>query len=88
VARALGSLLGGVAANVVDPGLPAALTGPIARGDVDAVRGHLAALADAPAARSLYLATATRLIEIARAKGAADGAALSAVAALLDKALP
>jgi predicted short-subunit dehydrogenase-like oxidoreductase (DUF2520 family) len=42
--RALAGLLASVAANVRDVGVPAALTGPVLRGDVATVESHLAAL--------------------------------------------
>jgi predicted short-subunit dehydrogenase-like oxidoreductase (DUF2520 family) len=48
--------------NVADLGAAAALTGPVARGDVETVRGHLGAL---PAAdRDAYLALARRAYEL------------------------
>jgi predicted short-subunit dehydrogenase-like oxidoreductase (DUF2520 family) len=42
--RALASLLTSVAANVCEVGVPAALTGPVVRGDVATIERHLAAL--------------------------------------------
>lgn len=42
--RALAGLLTSVAANVREVGVPAALTGPVVRGDVATVQRHLAAL--------------------------------------------
>lgn len=47
-----------------------ALTGPIARGDADTVRRHLAALAKAPpAVRSLYRSAGLATLELARQRG-------------------
>ena len=83
--RALGGLLASAAANVISRGLPAALTGSIARGDVAAVRRHLEALA-APGlgeARTLYLATARATVELAAAKGQARAEDLAALRRLL-----
>ena len=68
----LASLFAGVARNLIDQGLPQALTGPIARGDVATVRRHLEALADAPEALHAYVATAGTLCRIARAQAAGD----------------
>lgn len=42
--RALAGLLATVAANVARVGVPAALTGPVARGDASTVRAHIRAL--------------------------------------------
>ena len=44
---ALAELLAGTAANLASVGVPAALTGPIARGDAGTVRRHVAALRSA-----------------------------------------
>jgi predicted short-subunit dehydrogenase-like oxidoreductase (DUF2520 family) len=48
--------------NVEDLGAEAALTGPVARGDVETVRGHLGALSEAD--RDAYLALARRAYEL------------------------
>lgn len=48
--------------NVADLGAAAALTGPVARGDVETVRGHLGALSDAD--RDAYLALARRAYDL------------------------
>ncbi len=80
-ARALAGLLASAARNVAAVGLPAALTGPIARGDVATVRRHLAALPEE--ARALYRASARPTVELARAKGRAEPSALDAIAALI-----
>ena len=52
---ALAALLEGAAHNARRAGPAAALTGPVARGDTDAIAAHLDALADYPEARDLYL---------------------------------
>ena len=62
--QAVGALLGGTAANVRAAGPEAALTGPIARGDVETVRRHVAAL-DEPRAR-LYRLLARAALDLAR----------------------
>jgi predicted short-subunit dehydrogenase-like oxidoreductase (DUF2520 family) len=56
--------------NALHLGPAAALTGPIARGDADTVRGHLAALGKAsPVVESLYRAAGLATLEIARQRG-------------------
>ena len=52
---ALAALLEGAAHNARRAGPAAALTGPVARGDRDAIAAHLDALAPYPEARDLYL---------------------------------
>ncbi len=52
---ALAALLEGAAHNARRAGPAAALTGPVARGDRDAIAAHLDALAPHPEARDLYL---------------------------------
>ncbi len=51
---ALAALLHGAAVNAVRDGPAQALTGPVARGDWEAVEAHLAALAPHPRARDVY----------------------------------
>jgi predicted short-subunit dehydrogenase-like oxidoreductase (DUF2520 family) len=74
---ALAALLEGAAHNARLAGPAAALTGPVARGDADAVTAHLNALASHPEARDLYLHL-TRTMESLIGSGAdaqtADGA--------------
>jgi predicted short-subunit dehydrogenase-like oxidoreductase (DUF2520 family) len=65
--RALLPLLRGTLANIEQLGLPAALTGPIPRGDVDTIRLHLARLS--PADRVLYCGLGLELLRLARAAG-------------------
>lgn len=76
----LGPLLRSVADNVEALGLPAALTGPVRRGDAAAVRKHLATLRDrAPELVGLYVACAEAQLPMARALGDAPGTALDEV---------
>jgi predicted short-subunit dehydrogenase-like oxidoreductase (DUF2520 family) len=65
--RALLPLLRGTLDNVEHLGVPAAVTGPIARGDVDTVRLHLARLS--PGDRVLYSGLGLELLRLARAAG-------------------
>jgi predicted short-subunit dehydrogenase-like oxidoreductase (DUF2520 family) len=62
--RAVEALLGGTAANIRAAGPEAALTGPVARGDVETVKLHLAALEE-PRAR-LYRLLSRAVLELAR----------------------
>lgn len=87
--RALLPLLRATVENLETVGLPAALTGPIARGDVGAVRIHEAWLRadtapDAPALRAAYAALARLTLPLAREKGALDAAASEAIRRALD----
>jgi predicted short-subunit dehydrogenase-like oxidoreductase (DUF2520 family) len=82
--RALLPLVRGTVENLDHVGLPAALTGPIARGDVGPIRRHIAALTEvAPQLVPVYKELARRTIPIALAKGRIDKAAAEAIAAAL-----
>ncbi len=77
---ALLSLTQGAVRNLAAVGLPAALTGPIRRGDVETVVRHLAALeAAAPALSNLYRSLAQQTLPLAQALDL-DPQALDAVA--------
>ncbi len=65
--RALSPLWSGAAANLEDPGLPRALTGPIARGDVETVRANLAALDNGT--RALYARLGLEALALSRELG-------------------
>jgi predicted short-subunit dehydrogenase-like oxidoreductase (DUF2520 family) len=65
--RALIPLFRGTLDNIEQLGVRAALTGPIARGDVDTVRLHLARLS--PSDRVLYCGLGLELLSLARAAG-------------------
>lgn len=78
------ALLAGTAANVAAAGVPAALTGPIARGDVATVAAHAEALrAAAPDLLDAYAAMARRTIVVALAKGSLDAAAAARIERVL-----
>jgi predicted short-subunit dehydrogenase-like oxidoreductase (DUF2520 family) len=84
VSSALGPLLRSVAVNVEGQGLPAALTGPVRRGDAPTVRRHLALLdADWPDIAELYRACGRQQLVLARALAEARPAELTALARLL-----
>lgn len=67
--RTLMPLVQGTLQNVKSLGLEKALTGPVARGDVDTVRRHLAALRRDPAARRIYAALGRQALQLAGARG-------------------
>ena len=71
---ALIPLVRGTLDNLEHLGVPAALTGPIPRGDVDTVRLHLAQLS--PEDRVLYCALGRELLRIARLAGLDEQRAL------------
>lgn len=77
---ALAHLCAGVLANVAERGPGASLTGPVARGDAEVVRGHLGVLG--PEARAVYLPLLRRMLALARARGL-DAASADALEALL-----
>jgi len=80
----LARLLTGTARNVAESGLPGALTGPIARGDVATVHLHLKALRDhAPELLPSYVEMARLAIEVAVEKGGVDAAREAALRAVL-----
>ena len=81
----LGPLLRSVADNVETLGFPAALTGPVRRGDRGAVERHLQTIrARLPSASSLYLASVAAQLPLARQLGEATAEELDALEAWLD----
>ena len=85
-ARAARPLLRATVENIGKLGVPAALTGPISRGDVETVTRHLAALARLPREiRRLYCALGLYTVRVAQRKGTLKSAeALSLVRLLTD----
>jgi predicted short-subunit dehydrogenase-like oxidoreductase (DUF2520 family) len=80
----LGPLLRSVADNVEALGMPAALTGPVRRGDAAGVEGHLTTLRRlAPELIPLYLTMAQAQLPLARTLGEAPGPSFDALARLL-----
>ena len=67
---ALATLMTAAAENASALAPSAALTGPVARGDVETVRAHLAALADAPEVLEVYRALSREAIPLAERAGA------------------
>jgi predicted short-subunit dehydrogenase-like oxidoreductase (DUF2520 family) len=67
--KAVLPLIKGTLANIESAGIPDALTGPIMRGDIDTVRGHLEAMkARAPELLSLYRELGRQTVAVAREK--------------------
>ncbi len=82
--RALLPLAEGTLENVKAAGIPAALTGPIERGDVETVKAHAESLeARMPGLSALYGALGRLTIEVAAAKGSLDREGAARVAAAL-----
>ena len=81
---ALLPLLRGAVDNLSRVGLPAALTGPISRGDLATLRAHLGVLAArAPALVPLYRVAGLQTVELALRKGTVSEAQAEAMRALL-----
>ncbi|MFO0613982.1 MAG: DUF2520 domain-containing protein [Polyangiaceae bacterium] len=79
-ARMFGRLLASVAENVSGLGLPAALTGPVRRGDAAAIERHLAHL---DGSVKLYRAVVTAQLGMARELGEATESALDRIEELV-----
>jgi predicted short-subunit dehydrogenase-like oxidoreductase (DUF2520 family) len=87
-AKMLGPLLRSVAENVERLGFPAALTGPVRRGDAGAIARHAALLrARLPEAVPLFLAAGLAQVPLARAIGDAPEEAFDHVERALREAL-
>jgi predicted short-subunit dehydrogenase-like oxidoreductase (DUF2520 family) len=84
----LGPLLASVADNVTALGFPSALTGPIRRGDPNAVAKHLALLEERlPDAVPLFIAAGLAQIPLARALGEAPAEGFDAIEKTLSSRL-
>jgi len=81
---ALLPLIEGTVANLEKVGLPAALTGPVARGDVETVAHHLREMtARAPDLSPAYAAASLHAIRVALDKGTLDGETAERLRAVL-----
>lgn len=86
---ALLPLIQGTLHNIGDMGIPAALTGPIARGDVATVQEHLEVMQEqAPELVELYVGLARRTVDLAQAKGTLKSDAASRLLQVLANASP
>lgn len=83
---ALTTLLGAAAENLREREPSAALTGPVARGDADTVRAHLAALADSPELAEIYRSLSREALPLAAA-GGADPARLEQLRRALEEGI-
>jgi predicted short-subunit dehydrogenase-like oxidoreductase (DUF2520 family) len=84
---ALTRLMASAVRNLVEVGLPSALTGPVVRGDVTSVERHLAALAQkAPEHQDLYRRLGREVLRIARRRvPELEDSAVERMAALFDE---
>ncbi len=86
-ARAARPLLAGTVENIGRVGVPAALTGPISRGDVETVTRHLAALSRLPREiRRLYCSLGLYTVRVAQRKGTLNQADARSLVRLLMQA--
>jgi predicted short-subunit dehydrogenase-like oxidoreductase (DUF2520 family) len=86
-ARAARPLLAGTIENIARIGVPAALTGPISRGDVETVARHLAALSRLPREiRRLYCSLGLYTVRVAQRKGTLSPAGARSLVRLLTQA--
>ena len=84
--RYLMPLIRGTVDNLQELGLPDALTGPLARGDVGTVSRHLEGLEPcAPELAHLYRHLARLTLPLAEGKGHLDAATVNALTTLLDQ---
>jgi len=82
----LAPLVKGTLANIERIGITEALTGPIARGDVETVAGHVKEIAaKRPDLQSLYQILGTYTIGIAHAKGSLEETAADKLKSILEK---
>jgi predicted short-subunit dehydrogenase-like oxidoreductase (DUF2520 family) len=80
---ALLPLMRGAMSNLEALGLPAALTGPVARGDVETVQRHLDALGEMPGVLEVYRTLALQTEPVALAKGGLSDEVAGELQALL-----
>lgn len=76
--RALLPLIQGAVANLADPGLPQALTGPLSRGDTSIIAAHQATLEETfPELHTLYRLLSQLGLDLVREQGRLDQDALT-----------
>lgn len=81
--EAIGPLVRATVENTLAKDTAQALTGPIARGDIETLKRHLSAMEKMDAIRKLYCAVGLKTVEIALAKGTVDKKAAQAMQKLL-----
>lgn len=85
--KAVLPLIKGTLKNIETLGIPAALTGPIVRGDVETVRDHREAMRKrAPELLDLYCALAKRTLAVAKESGSLTPQAIRELSAVIEKA--
>ena len=87
--KAVFPLIHGTVNNIAKVGVPDALTGPIARGDVDTVGGHLRALEEKmPGMLPLYIELGRHTVSVGTAKGTLKADAAARLLEMLNQAQP
>ncbi len=87
--RALQPLINGTLNNIGAKGIPVALTGPVARGDVDTVTAHLRAIEEhAPECLMIYKTLGLYTVDLARDKGTCSKQAAEKLIALFQPRKP
>jgi predicted short-subunit dehydrogenase-like oxidoreductase (DUF2520 family) len=83
--EALLPLVRGTVENLAQVGLPDALTGPIARGDVETVQRHLEALGPlGPAPNQIYRVLGRAALRVARARGGISAERAARITEMLE----
>jgi predicted short-subunit dehydrogenase-like oxidoreductase (DUF2520 family) len=83
--KALLPLIEGTLKNIASKGIPQALTGPVARGDVATVKAHLEAIEKSSAELvTLYKVLGCHTLGLAKAKGTLDDNAAQQLVSLLQ----
>jgi predicted short-subunit dehydrogenase-like oxidoreductase (DUF2520 family) len=83
--KALHPLIQGTLKNIGSKGIPEALTGPIARGDVETVRAHLKTIEEqTPELLAIYMVLGRCTVDLAKAKGSLDDKAAEELVRILE----
>ena len=78
-------LVNGTLKNIEKTGIPEALTGPIARGDVDVVKSHIEEITtQLPELLSLYKILGSHTVDVAEAKGSLSESSIKDFKQILD----
>jgi len=84
--KAVLPLIKGTLENIETLGIPAALTGPIVRGDAETVRDHIEAMQKrAPELLELYCSLAKHTLGVAKEKGILSQEAIRALSAVIER---
>ena len=82
--RALTPLLQGTVRNIESLGIPAALTGPVVRGDLGTIQRHIEAIANLPRVDALYRVVSSALIGLALQRGTINADQAQALRTILE----